>query len=59
MRNLSDIASKLANKLYNEGITKENYTKEKATEIISRCAGFAILNHIINNHEEEVIKLLI
>lgn len=58
MKNISDIALKLANKLYCEGITKENYTKEKALEIISRCAGFAILNYVINNHEEEVIKLL-
>lgn len=58
MKNISDIALKLANKLYCEGITKENYSKEKALEISSRCAGVAVLNYILNNHEEEVIKLL-
>ena len=58
MRKLSDIALKLVNKLYNEGVTKENYTKEKALEISERCAGVSILTYILNNHEDEVIKLL-
>jgi len=58
MKTISNITLKLANKLALEGITKDNYSKEKALRISDRCCGLAILNYIIHNHESDIIDLL-
>lgn len=58
MKTIFNITLKLSNKLSCEGITKDNYSKEKALQISDRCCGVAILNYIIHNHESEIIDLL-
>ncbi len=45
-------------KLLIEGITKDNYTKESAKKVFEKCCGVTILLYIIENKEEQIIKLL-
>lgn len=45
-------------KLLIEGITKDNYTRESAREIFEKCCGVAILLYILENKEDQIIKLL-
>jgi len=56
--NLPELKKKLAGKLFNEYVYKENYTKDKALKAISNCVGSHIFEVIINEYEPEVIKLL-
>lgn len=45
-------------KLLIEGITKDNYTKESAKKVFEKCCGVAILLYILENKEDQIIKLL-
>ncbi len=45
-------------KLLIEGVTKDNYTKESAKKVFEKCCGVAILLYILENKEEQIIKLL-
>jgi len=56
--NLPELKRKLAGKLFNEYVYKENYTKDKALKAISNCVGSHIFEVIINEYEPEIIKLL-
>ena len=56
--NLPILKQKLAGKLFNEYVYKENYTKEKALKAISNCVGSHIFEVILNDYEEDIISLL-
>ena len=46
----------LKSKLFNNGVVVENYTKEKAIEVINRCCGVAVLTYIFKKYESEIVK---
>lgn len=45
-------------KLYNEGISKSNYTKDEALDVLNSCVAPKLLVGLLNNFEEEIVKLL-
>jgi len=52
-------ADRIAAKLFNEYVTSENYTKEKAVKALSRCVGSTFLTDILNQNESIIISKLI
>ena len=47
--------NKIAAKLFNEGVTPENYTKEKANKILSNCVAPVFCKNILKKYENDVI----
>lgn len=45
-------------KIYIEGIFRENYSKEIAEHILSKCVGAPVLINILNENEEIIKRKL-
>lgn len=56
--NIPRLKKQLAGKLFNEGVYKENYTKEKALNAISNCVGVHLFEVIIQESEKEIVSML-
>jgi len=52
-------SKKIAGKLFNEYVTKENYSKEKAILVLDNCCGGNFLIEFLNNYESVIISMLI
>jgi len=50
------VLNSLKSKLFNNGVVIENYTKEKAIEVINRCCGVSVLAYIFDKYESEIVK---
>lgn len=49
----------IINKIFNEGVYKENYTLEKAKKALSGCVGSKVLTEILIENESKIIEGLI
>lgn len=52
------LLERIAGKLMNSGINKSNYTKEKAIEILSLCAGKTAVLKCLEEQEEKIKSIL-
>lgn len=48
----------LAGKLITWGVSKDNYSKEKAMEVIEICVGYNFLKQLLEYDENKIISLL-
>ena len=53
-----EFINKIASKLTAEDVTKENYNKDKAIKILSRCVLPKPLIRVLESNENDIIKLL-